>query len=203
MILTDKDILNELDKNPSFIKPFDSARLQSATYDVSISSKLTTMPSVSDVIRLNNGNSLDAAYSAIDLSGEGYILKPGQLVFGTLKERISLPDDVVAQVLPRTGFTRIGLLVHDQFCNPSYEGNLSIAIQNASQNNILIAEDLVIAQIMFIKLQSKPEANNLYKNKVNSAYQGEAVFTGSVFSQDELSPSARALYDRVVASLKD
>lgn len=203
MILTDKDILNEIERNPSFITPFDESRLQAASYDVSISNTLTIMPSISTVIDLDDENTLDMVYSTIDISNAGYMLKPGQLVFGTLNERISLPDDVVAQIFPRTRFTRIGLLVHDQFCNPSYKGNLSIAIQNASQNNILLTGQTMLAQIMFIKLQTKPDNNNLYKNKTNSVYQGESEFTKPTFSEGELSSSARSLYDRVINSIQD
>jgi len=47
----------------------------------------------------------------MDIS-DGYLLKPGELVLGITKERITLPGNVCGWLNSRSRFARIGLMSH-------------------------------------------------------------------------------------------
>ena len=124
-------------------------------------------------------------YEEIDLAVSGYIISPKEYILVSLKEKVSLPDNITAHIRPRTRFTRLGLIVSDQHCNSTYSGKLRIGIFNATDYPIKIFPGIRIAQMVFEELKSKPSEEKMYKNKKNAVYQGEEKFVGAKFS-DEL-----------------
>ena len=76
------------------------------------------------------------------------------------------------------------MLVSDQHCNSTYEGNLKIGLFNATNYAIKILPGVRVAQIVFEELKTKPSDEKLYKNKVNAVYQNEQEFIGGVAVED-------------------
>lgn len=56
---------------------------------------------------------------------------------------------MAAHIRPRTKFSRLGLMVSEQYCNPGYSGILQLGILNASPNAIILTPGLGIAQAVF------------------------------------------------------
>lgn len=197
MVLSDKEILEAQSGPAPLVTPFDVNRLRAASYDVMLDDEITVLREQSNVIDLSSQAAINSVYGEHHKL-EGFILKPGQYCLAALSERVTLPDDVIARVMPRTRFTRIGLLVAPQFCNPSYSGRLRIGILNASGNNIKFTEKMSIAQIIFERLQSTPTEERLYRNQTSAVYQDEDAFIGTI-TRDEMSDSARRVFDRLMA----
>ena len=191
MILTDKEIRelcldkkNRKDRG-GLIEPFSEDALQSESYDLAIGTEIEVLKK--DVIGLSllEQESIDSMYEEIDLAVSGYIISPKEYILVSLKEKVSLPDNITAHIRPRTRFTRLGLIVSDQHCNSTYSGKLRIGIFNATDYPIKIFPGIRIAQMVFEELKSKPSEEKMYKNKKNAVYQGEEKFVGAKFS-DEL-----------------
>lgn len=104
---------------------------------------------------------------------------------------IRLQDNLTAHIRPRTRFTRLGLIVSDQHCNSTYEGNLKIGLFNATDYAIKIFPGVRVAQIVFEELKEKPSSEKQYRNKVTAAYQHEKQFIGGVAAED---------FNRIVSS---
>lgn len=189
MYLCDKELLQLVENDSNFIRPFSREKLQSASYDVSLSSEICALRASTMSIDISKQNEIDAIYEPRDIS-DGYMVKPGEFILCTLQEKISLPDDVIAFVEPRTRLTRLGLLLSRQFCNPSYRGTLRLGLKNASGSNICLVPGLTIGQIVFSQLNETPIEENLYRNKQNAAYQDESSFRGATFESEDLSPEA-------------
>jgi dCTP deaminase len=200
MVLSDKEILKIQGGSAPLITPFDDSKLRAASYDVSLDGEITALLERADVLDLSNQDAVDLIYSTKRGLGE-FILKPGQYCLAALNEVIALPDNVVARVMPRTRFTRLGLLVTPQFCNPSYSGRLQIGILNVSGNNIKLAPKMGIAQLVFERLESTPTEGRLYRNQPSAAYQDEDGFIGAQ-TKSEMSDGARRIYDRMMANLR-
>lgn len=196
MILTDKDIKKELGKERDFISPFVDEHLHSASYDVTINAIVREIISYSDVVDLADQDKIDAMYSSVDIS-DGFIIKPGQYILCTLNEKVTLPENVIARVMPRTRLTRMGLLIAGQFCNPTYSGVLQIGLQNVSPNNIKITKGIAVAQLVFEYLNGSPSEGKLYRNQKSAAYQNEIDFIGAKFD-NELTGDAKSFYDKLV-----
>ena len=167
------------------IEPFSEDALQSESYDLAIGTEIEVLKKDVRCLSLLEQESIDSMYEEIDLAVSGYIISPKEYILVSLKEKVSLPDNITAHIRPRTRFTRLGLIVSDQHCNSTYSGKLRIGIFNATDYPIKIFPGIRIAQMVFEELKSKPSEEKMYKNKKNAVYQGEEKFVGAKFS-DEL-----------------
>ena len=188
MILTDKDIralcTNEKKSTAGMINPFFEESLQSESYDLAIGKRIAVLKKEVRCIDITDQNKIDSIYDEMELPASGYVLSPKEYVLVSLRENIALPESITAHIRPRTRFTRLGLLVSDQHCNSTYEGNLKIGLFNATNYAIKILPGVRVAQIVFEELKTKPSDEKLYKNKVNAVYQNEQEFIGGVAVED-------------------
>ncbi|MEQ2985560.1 dCTP deaminase [Collinsella sp. CLA-ER-H7] len=199
MLLSDNEIIKLVQSPRPLIAPFNEKHLQSASYDVTLGDGIQEIVAMSGVVNLLDQRTVESVYDSVDISN-GYILKPGQFVLCKIAERIELPDNIAAHIMPRTRFTRFGLLVSAQHCNPSYAGYLSIGLHNASSNNVSLVPGMAVAQIVFEQLSSEPSSERLYRNQKAARYHNEDAFIGSQFI-DELSPQAKAIFEDMVSNL--
>lgn len=205
MILSDREIralcADRCEKK--LITPFVEDRLQAASYDVTMSCEIWRFKKQVQTISLDDQPAIDAMYEAYDLTEKiTYVLMPGEYVLVTLNEHICLPENIIAHIRSRTKFTRAGILITGQHCNPTYEGVLKIGLRNVSPNAIELKCGLQIGQLVFEQLASTPTAEKWYCNKQNAAYQGETEFIGAKFGGHEFSPAAAALYAELMREIE-
>ena len=201
MILSDKDIL-ALCTQPehSLISPFNETCLQGASYDVSMSDVIHVFKDDVRTISLTDQNAIDSLYKEVIITDSTpFILKPMEYILVTLKEAIYIPSNMIAHIRPRTKFTRLGIIVSDQHCNPGYQGTLQIGLQNVSPNSIALTADMRIAQIVFEELKSEPSPQKVYSAKADASYHNEKSFLGAKFIESDFSPKARELYEKIMS----
>lgn len=188
MILTDKDIralcMSENKNKNGLIAPFSENALQSESYDLAIGNRIAVLKKEVCCIDVTKQKDIDSIYNEMELPMSGYVISPKEYVLVSLKENISLPDNITAHIRPRTRFTRMGLIVSDQHCNSTYEGNLKIGLFNATDYAIKIFPGVRVAQIVFEELKTTPSEGKQYKNKINAAYQNEQQFIGGIAAED-------------------
>ena len=203
MILSSNEIRRYVtNSNDSMIQPFSEEQLQGASYDVSMSGKIAILKETGDIIDPNTSIDESLMYEKITIGKDGYLLSPGNFVLVGLEEKICLPKNLIAHIRPRTRFTRNGILIADQHCNPTYTGILQIGLFNAGVNAFRLKKGLKIAQLVFEELSSIPSDEKLYKNKEDAAYNNETDFRGAKFNIENLSEEGRKLYNDVMDSLK-
>lgn len=206
MTLSDKTILkltSEYKKNGlgrPLIENFEEKNLQSSSYDFSMTNIIHLLKRGTHCIDLKDQNKIDESYEEIEISNS-YIINPGEYILVTVKEKLNLPDNIICEVLPRTRFTRAGLLISNQYCNPSYSGILQIGFHNVTQNSIKIYPGMKIGQWLFRELNETPTEKRLYRNKVNATYQNEEEFRGGKFSK-EIEELGKKKLDEILKSLK-
>ncbi len=80
--------------------------------------------------------------------GSQYVLHPGQFALGSTLEFVVLPDDVTGQVLSRSSWGRLGLLVATAVAvQPGFRGSLTLELVNAGTVPIVLRPGLRIAQL--------------------------------------------------------
>ena len=203
MLLSDREI-RKLAEDPAIrlLSPFSEDQLQGASYDVSLSGNLALLKNTGAVIDPFSAQSVDEQYEMVTIGEEGYLFCPGEYVLAELRERIRIPQTLCAHIRPRTRFTRSGILIADQHCNPTYEGILQIGIFHAGRSPFLLRTGLRMAQLVFEELKSAPSEEKLYQNKKNAAYSGEEQFRGSRFGEVSWSAEGQRLYQDILASLR-
>ena len=201
MILSDKEsrVLCTQPEQP-LISPFDEFRLQGASYGVSMSDVIHVFKDDVRTISLTDQNAIDSLYKEVPIpDSSSFILKPMEYILVTLKETICIPSNMIAHIRPRTKFTRLGIIVSDQHCNPGYQGTLQIGLRNVSPNSIGLTADMPIAQIVFEELKSEPSPEKVYSAKADASYHNEQSFLGAKFIESDFSPKARKLYEKIMS----
>jgi len=95
--------------------------------------------------------------SYVALGGK-FVLHPGQFVLGCTLEFLVLPTDLAGQVLSRSSWGRLGLLVATAVAvQPGFKGVLTLELVNAGSVPIVLRPGLRVAQLQLWRSE-KPTA---------------------------------------------
>ncbi|KAA1380184.1 dCTP deaminase [Aeromicrobium fastidiosum] len=180
MLLSDRDILAEIEAGRVGLDPFDPGMIQPSSIDV----RLDKFFRVFDNHKYPH---IDPAADQSDLtreievaSGEEFILHPGEFVLGSTYELVSLPDDIAARLEGKSSLGRLGLLTHSTagFIDPGFSGHVTLELANVATLPIKLYPGMKIGQVCYFRLSSA--ADNPYgSEKYGSRYQGQRGPTAS------------------------
>ncbi|MFL6154710.1 MAG: dCTP deaminase [Marmoricola sp.] len=180
MLLSDRDILAEIDARRIAVEPFDPAMIQPSSVDI----RLDRFFRVFDNHKYPH---IDPAVEQADLTrevepegDEPFILHPGEFVLGSTYEVCSLPDDIAARVEGKSSLGRLGLLTHATagFVDPGFSGHVTLELANVATLPIKLYPGMKIGQLCFFRLSS-PAEHPYGSEKYGSRYQGQRGPTAS------------------------
>lgn len=166
MILTHNEILKEIAKKRVKIEPFDKKRVGPVSVDLTLDNKIRVFKHEKDIINIGEDSDYKEITEIVGLK-KGYILKPGELVLGITKEKITLPEDICGWLQSRSRFARFGLMSHitAPFVCPGVSNYQVLEIFNASPRKIRIAEGLHICQLILEKCKGKAKYEGIFKSQ--------------------------------------
>jgi len=100
--------------------------------------------------------------------GKKIILKPNEFVLVETMEKVNMPNDLMAIVLPRSSLFRCGVSLHTAVIDPGFIGTLTFGMKNLSNFPFEIEIGTKVGQIVFEEVKGN---NKLYNGK----YQGGKV----------------------------
>ncbi len=174
MLLSDRDILAELEAGRIRLEPFDPAMVQPSSIDFRLDRYFR-------VFENHMYPHIDPAEDQSDLTrmvetahGEPFILHPGEFVLGSTYEVVSLPDDLAARVEGKSSLGRLGLLTHATagFVDPGFSGHVTLELANVATLPIKLWPGMKIGQLCFFQLSS-PSEHPYGSAKYGSRYQGQ------------------------------
>ena len=174
MLLSDRDILNEIDAGRIGMEPFDPAMVQPASIDVRLDRYFR-------VFENHRYPHIDPAQAQDDLTrevqaegDEPFILHPGEFVLGSTYEEVSLPSDLAARVEGKSSLGRLGLLTHATagFVDPGFSGHVTLELANVATLPIKLYPGMKIGQFCFFRMSSASE-HPYGSEKYGSRYQGQ------------------------------
>ena len=128
MLLSDRDILAELDEKRVQLEPFERSMVQPSSVDVRLDRWFR-------VFENHRYPHIDPAEDQPELTrlvepdkDEPFILHPGEFVLGSTYELVSLPDDIAARLEGKSSLGRLGLLTHSTagFIDPGFSGHVTL-----------------------------------------------------------------------------
>ncbi len=148
MILTKEIILKEIKKGRIAISPFNSANIGPASIDLTLDSRIRVFNSKKTSLVLEEDADYKKVTKVLDIS-KGYILKPGELVMGITKEKITLPGNICGWLNSRSRFARLGLMSHitAPFICPGISNHQVLEIYNAGPKKIKLMPGTRICQL--------------------------------------------------------
>lgn len=166
MILTSNEILKEIAKKRVQIEPFDKKIVGPASVDLTLDNKIRVFKHRKEIINIGENSDYKEITEIIRLK-KGYILKPGELVLGITKEKITLPDDICGWLQSRSRFARFGLMSHitAPFVCPGISNHQVLEIFNASQRKIRIKEGLQICQLILERCEGRAKYKGIFKSQ--------------------------------------
>ena len=174
MLLSDRDILSEIDAKRVALDPFDEAMVQPSSVDVRLDRFFR-------VFENHKYPHIDPMQDQPDLTRqvepdgeEPFILHPGEFVLGSTLELVTLPDDLAARVEGKSSLGRLGLLTHATagFVDPGFSGHVTLELANVATLPIKLYPGMKIGQFCFFRLSS-PSEHPYGSEKYGSRYQGQ------------------------------
>ena len=182
MLLSDRDILAEIDANRIGLDPLDKAMIQPSSIDVRLDKffrifdnhkyphidPAANQPDLTRQIEVGNG------------PDETFVLHPGEFVLGSTYEQVTLPDDIAARLEGKSSLGRLGLMTHSTagFIDPGFSGHVTLELANVATLPIKLYPGMKIGQLCYFRLSS-PAENPYGSAKYGSRYQGQRGPTAS------------------------
>jgi len=174
VILSDVTIRKELASGRIVIDPVNEADVQPSSVDLHIDKFFRVFRNDTTPF-INPKEPQEDLTELVEIDDEHpFILHPGEFVLGSVLERVSLPDDVVARLEGKSGLGRLGLLIHSTagFVDAGWDGHLTLELSNVANLPIAIYAGMKIGQISFLQMTSP--ADNVYGSEnADSKYQGQ------------------------------
>jgi len=174
VLLSDRDILSELDAGRVQLDPLTRDMIQPSSIDV----RLDKFFRVFDNHKYPH---IDPAADQHELTrevevgnDETFVLHPGEFVLGSTYELVGLPDDIAARLEGKSSLGRLGLLTHSTagFIDPGFNGHVTLELANVATLPIKLYPGMKIGQLCFFRLSSPAE--NPYGSSIyGSRYQGQ------------------------------
>lgn len=102
--------------------------------------------------------------------GDKMILHPNQLVLGATLEFLQVPNDLMAYVIGRSSWGRLGLIVATAvMVSPGYRGSLTLELANLGDTPVYLYPGTRVAQLVFHSVTDS-----------GLAYQSRGKYTGPV-----------------------
>ncbi len=103
--------------------------------------------------------------------GEKFVLHPNELVIGSTLEFLSFPDDLMAYVIGRSSWGRLGLIIATATTiNPCFKGNLTLELVNVGNIPIELYPGVRIAQLVLHEIDGKEDYGGKYQLQIGPGF---------------------------------
>jgi dCTP deaminase len=174
VLLSDRDIMAEIERSRVVLDPYDEEMIQPSSVDVRLDRFFR-------VFENHRYPHIDPAEDQPELTravqpdgDEPFILHPGEFVLGSTYEVVTLPDDIAARLEGKSSLGRLGLLTHSTagFIDPGFSGHVTLELSNVATLPIKLWPGMKIGQFCFFRLSS-PAENPYGSARYGSRYQGQ------------------------------
>ncbi len=161
MIISGKKI-QEIVKKENLIENFLEKNIGGSGYDLRVG-KIYRIKSTGFI---GAGKQINS--EAEEITELEYALKPNEYVLIETLEKVNMPKNLAARILPRSSVFRLGCALITAFVDPGFRGTLTMGLKNLSDRNFKFEKGARIAQILFEEVSGDV---TLYKGR----YQGGKV----------------------------
>ncbi len=176
MLLSDRDLLAEIDAGRLGVDPFDATLVQPSSIDVRLDRRFRVFNN-SKYTHIDPAVQQDDLTSLVEVAGDGsdsFVLHPGEFVLGSTYEAVTLPDTLAARLEGKSSLGRLGLLTHSTagFIDPGFSGHITLELSNVANLPITLWPGMKIGQLCLFQLSS-PSLHPYGSAQYGSRYQGQ------------------------------
>lgn len=180
MLLSDRDILANVERGRVALDPWDPSMVQPSSVDVRLDRYFRLFDNHKYPVIDPGADQPDLTRLVEVDPAETFVLHPGEFVLGSTFEEVTLPDDVAARVEGKSSLGRLGLLTHATagFVDPGFVGHVTLELSNVATLPIVLYPGMKIGQLCFFQLSS-PAQHPYGASAYGSHYQGQRGPTAS------------------------
>ncbi|MCL2490653.1 MAG: dCTP deaminase [Propionibacteriaceae bacterium] len=173
MLLSDRDILAEVQAGRVRLDPWDAALVQPSSIDVRLDKYFRVFENHRYAV-IDPAEDQSELTRPVTQDDGPFVLHPGEFVLGSTYEYVSLPDDVAARLEGKSSLGRLGLLTHSTagFIDPGFEGHVTLELSNVATLPIALWPGMKVGQLCFFRLSS-PAVHPYGSDGAGSHYQGQ------------------------------
>lgn len=159
MVLSGESIKKYIQGRKILVEPFEADQVRYVSLDLHLGNQALN-PDTGEAINL-----------------EDYHLSLDEFLLANTMENVTLPNNLVARVIPRSSLARLGILVtfDSDLLPPNYAGKPILTMKNLSKRPVLLRSGLSVCQLLFEEVDQpvkgyksqyshqKPEASKLEK----------------------------------------
>lgn len=159
MLLSDRDIIREVEAGRVQIDPFAPELVQPSSIDI-------RMDRYFRVFENHKYSHIDPATEQPELTrvvepdgDEPFILHPGEFVLASTYEVVTLPRDIASRLEGKSSLGRLGLLTHSTagFIDPGFSGHVTLELSNVATLPMKLWPGMRIGQLCMFRLESAAE----------------------------------------------
>ena len=174
MLLSDRDLVAEIDAARLRLDPFEPTLIQPSSIDVRLD-HLFRVFNNHLYTHIDPSIQQDELTTLIDVpDGEPFVLHPGEFVLASTAEVITLGSQLAGRLEGKSSLGRLGLLTHSTagFIDPGFSGHVTLELSNVANLPITLWPGMKIGQLCIFRLSSPAE--HPYGAAVyGSRYQGQ------------------------------
>lgn len=180
MLLSDRDILAEVEANRITLDPWDPSMVQPASVDVRLDRFFRIFENHRYPVIDPAEDQSELTRLVVPTGEDPFVLHPGEFALGATYESVSLPDDIAARLEGKSSLGRLGLLTHSTagFIDPGFQGHVTLELSNTATLPITLWPGMKIGQLCFFQLSS-PAMHPYGSAGTGSHYQGQRGPTAS------------------------
>ena len=153
-ILIGAEIEKALENGSIRIEPFDRSQLGAGSIDLTLGNDFRVFKKRSKVYHVTNDSRFEDITTSIHVDdGSFVVIKPGEMVLGITREKITLADNISGRLEGRSRFARFGLAVHVTagFMHPGISNHQVLEIVNLGHAPLALNPGTRICQCVFEK----------------------------------------------------
>ena len=128
MLLSDRDLLAEIDAGALALDPFDATLIQPSSIDVRLDRYFRVFNN-SRYTHIDPKVQQDDLTTLVEVDGDdAFVLHPGEFVLGSTFEGVTLSDSLAGRLEGKSSLGRLGLLTHSTagFIDPGFSGHITL-----------------------------------------------------------------------------
>jgi len=182
MILSDRTILELVNKGELVIEPFDVELVGPSSMDLRLGNEFLIFER-SKIEVIDPRRPLENFTRRIFVEdGDYFIIHPGEFVLASTLEYIKLPDYIAARIEGRSSLARLGIVVHSTggFVDAGFEGQLTLEMSNLNIVPIKLYPRMKVAQLAFL-IQDKPSEIPYGKRRTSKYFKQRGPLPSKIY----------------------
>jgi len=151
-ILIGEEIEKALAAGTIKVDPLEKSQVGPGSIDLTLGNEFRIFQNKSEVYHVTNDARFEDITTSVHVEdGDSIVIKPGEMILGITREKITLADNISGRLEGRSRFARFGLAVHVTagFMHPGISNHQVLEIVNLGHAPLALYPNTRICQFVF------------------------------------------------------